>query len=130
MCEVSESPDKPVDGRRVVENTIQGLINTGLLDSADRVVHTWMQRLDYGYPTPTPDRDAILNRLLPELETEGIYSRGRFGAWRYEVSNMDHSFMQGYEVVSRLLFGGPELTVWDPNFVNTPHPILGWERFS
>ncbi len=130
MCEVSESPEKPVDGGRVVAETIQGLMNTGLLDSADRVVHTWMQRLDYGYPTPTPDRDTILNRLLPELETEGIYSRGRFGAWRYEVSNMDHSFMQGYEVAGRLLFGNPELTVWDPGFVNTPHPVLGWERFS
>ena len=38
--------------------------------------------------------------------------------------------MQGYEVASRLLFGSPELTVWEPGLVNTPHPVLGWDRFE
>lgn len=38
--------------------------------------------------------------------------------------------MQGYEAALHLLCGSPELTVWDPNFVNTPHPVLGWNRFD
>jgi hypothetical protein len=37
-----------------------------------------------------------------------IYSRGRFGAWRYEIGNMDHSVMMGVEIVDRLLDGKPE----------------------
>jgi hypothetical protein len=38
------------------------------------------------------------------LKKQGIYSRGRFGAWKYEVSNQDHSMMQGVEAVVRVWF--------------------------
>jgi hypothetical protein len=48
----------------------------------------------------------------------GIYSRGRFGGWKYEVSNQDHSLMQGVEVVNNLAFGAPEVTYWHPNIAN------------
>ena len=30
--------------------------------------------------------------------------------WRYEISNQDHSFMQGIEVVNHRLLGEPEAT--------------------
>jgi hypothetical protein len=42
-----------------------------------------------------------------------IYSRGRFGAWLYEIGNMDHSVMQGVEFASHVLLGEPEAT-WIP----------------
>ena len=35
-------------------------------------------------------------------------SGGRFGAWLYEVGNMDHSVVQGVEAVNRLLGLGEE----------------------
>jgi hypothetical protein len=31
--------------------------------------------------------------------------------WKYEVSNTDHSLMQGVELVNRLLLGEPETTI-------------------
>jgi hypothetical protein len=37
-----------------------------------------------------------------------VYSRGRFGAWRYEVGNMDHSVAQGVEWVNRIVEGDRE----------------------
>jgi hypothetical protein len=57
--------------------------------------------------------------LRRELESRHIYSRGRFGAWKYEVSNQDHSFMQGVEVANRLLSGEPEVTIEDPDRANS-----------
>ena len=56
---------------------------------------------------------------MPELEARGVYSRGRFGAWKYEVSNQDHSFMQGVEVVNRLAGTGDEPTIDRPNYANS-----------
>ena len=37
-----------------------------------------------------------------------IYSRGRFGAWRYEIGNMDHAVKMGIDVAHLLLEGRPE----------------------
>jgi hypothetical protein len=65
-------------------------------------------------------RDAVLKRTLPALAQHGIYSRGRFGAWKYEVSNQDHTFMQGVEWVNAMLQGEPEVTVNDPRAANAP----------
>ena len=129
MCETSESEHKPVDAGQIEDETVRGLVASGLIEHASQVTHTWSIRLEHGYPIPSLARDEALHFLLPALEQAGIYSRGRFGAWKYEVSNMDHSFMQGYEVASHLLYGSPELTVWDPDFVNTRHPVVGWSRF-
>jgi hypothetical protein len=47
------------------------------------------------------------------LMQRDVYSRGRFGAWLYEIGNMDHSAMQGVEFVNSVLFDEPE-TVWIP----------------
>ncbi|NWF29582.1 hypothetical protein HW130_25570 [Streptomyces sp. PKU-EA00015] len=47
---------------------------------------------------PTLGRDTALNVIHSWLAPHGICSRGRFGAWRYEIGNMDHSFMLGQEL--------------------------------
>jgi protoporphyrinogen oxidase len=111
MTETSESPQKPVNAARLVEDTIAGAIASGLIESRAQLASVWAHRVEYGYPTPTLDRDAQLALVLPALEHHRIYSRGRFGAWKYEVSNQDHSFMQGVEVVNRLLLNQPETTL-------------------
>ena len=122
MCEVSESPAKAVDHERIVEDVIDGALNTKLLSDRSEIDHTWYHFVKKGYPTPGLNRNASLFPLIAELEEMGIYSRGRFGAWRYEVGNMDHSFMQGVEFVNRMLGTGEELTLWYPQIVNSPHP--------
>jgi hypothetical protein len=47
-----------------------------------------------------------------------ILSRGRFGSWRYEVGNQDHSFMLGVEAADHIVNGSVELTLNYPDFVN------------
>src|SRR3954466_15995050 len=113
LCETSYSAFKPVDGKRVVDDTITGLVNAGLLKDSDRkdIVDTWLYHADYSYPTPSVERDGILSQVIPYLEQHDIYSRGRFGMWKYEVSNTDHTLMQGVELVNRLLLNEPEQTV-------------------
>jgi protoporphyrinogen oxidase len=118
MAEVSESEFKPVDRDTVVDGVIQGMVNTGLIQTRDDVVSTWFYRAAYGYPIPTLDRDRVLSLILPALERAGIYSRGRFGAWKYEVSNQDHSLMQGVELINRLVLGIPEVTLAFPEIAN------------
>lgn len=113
MCETTYSPCKPVDKERIIDETIQGLINTGMISEEDRgrIISSYLLDVTYSYPVPTLGRDRALAIIQPWLESHKIYSRGRFGAWKYEVGNMDHSFMQGVEVVDRLLAGGDEPTI-------------------
>jgi hypothetical protein len=42
------------------------------------------------------------------LEPRGIFSRGRFGSWKSEIGNQDHSLRQGVELVDRWLDGSEE----------------------
>ncbi|HKO18384.1 MAG TPA: FAD-dependent oxidoreductase, partial [Acidobacteriaceae bacterium] len=118
MVEVSESPFKPVDRSRLLESVVQGLISTQLIESQGDIASVWMHTACHGYPTPFMGRDRVVSPVLAELAQLDIYSRGRFGGWKYEVSNQDHSLMQGVELVNRLAFSTPEMTYWYPAVVN------------
>jgi protoporphyrinogen oxidase len=121
MAEVSQSPYKPVEHETIAREVERGMLATGLMRPADRVLSRCHRFLRHGYPTPSLERDAILASVLPRLERLGIFSRGRFGAWKYEVSNQDHAFAQGYACINRLVHGGgldDEPTLNDPNRVN------------
>lgn len=118
MLEVSESSMKPVDNDNLLKDCIQGLVNTEMLKPTDEIVSTYHRRFDHGYPTPTLEREGVLKVLLPKLQEKGIYSRGRFGSWRYEVGNQDHSFMLGVEAADNIVNGAAELTLNYPDFVN------------
>ncbi|KAM7214184.1 UDP-galactopyranose mutase [Rhypophila decipiens] len=118
MLEVSQSTMKPVDEENLLKDCIQGLINTDMIKSDDEIVSTYHRKFDHGYPTPALEREGVLKELLPRLQDMGIYSRGRFGSWRYEVGNQDHSFMLGVEAVDHIVTGSVELTLNYPDFVN------------
>jgi protoporphyrinogen oxidase len=115
LTETSYSDYKPVAKSSIVDQVVDGLIAGGVLDDSDRdlIVTTHTTDVEYFYPVPTLGRDSALNEIQAFLLDHEINSRGRFGAWRYEISNMDHSVMQGVEVVDRLLLGKPEET-WQP----------------
>lgn len=119
MAEVCESPHRAVNSATVVEDVVRALLEDGLLLADTEVVSRWHRRLHHGYPTPFLGRDEVLDRIHADLEPMRIFSRGRFGGWRYEVSNQDHSFMQGVELVDRLLGVGDEVTYPDPPRANS-----------
>ncbi|HET9887732.1 MAG TPA: FAD-dependent oxidoreductase [bacterium] len=110
LAEVSFSRHKPVTLENVVEQVIEGFVATGLLaanDLAD-IVDTHLIVRERTYPIPSLRRDDALAVLQPFLESKNIFSRGRFGAWKYEIGNMDHSVQMGAEVVERILHGAQE----------------------
>lgn len=110
MCEMAYQIGDSPDPAKVTEQVISGLIRSGMLEEADqnRIVSRYHHCVPYAYPIPTLKRDEALSILQPALLEKGIYSRGRFGAWRYEVGNMDHSVMMGVEAVNNVLAGEEE----------------------
>jgi protoporphyrinogen oxidase len=119
MFEISESAEfKPVNMDTIVEETIQGAINTAMISCADEVVSVYYRRLEHGYPTPCLKRDGALAEALPMLKKQNIWSRGRFGSYKYEVANQDHSCMIGVECVDNMLFGSKEFTMLYPSLTN------------
>jgi protoporphyrinogen oxidase len=133
MTETSESPHKPVNSAGLLEEVIQGVLNTRLIKSRDEIVSTWSYRANHGYPTPALHRDEVLAKIIPVFEKQDVWSRGRFGLWKYEVSNQDHSFMQGVEIVERLVNGRTEITATDANHTNSkkhPWPLERWAAKS
>jgi hypothetical protein len=59
------------------------------------------------------------------LKALGIYSRGRFGAWLYEVSNVDHSVMQGAQATSNIMHGSAETILEFPGWTNGRYHAQG-----
>jgi hypothetical protein len=76
------------------------------------------RRLEHGYPTPSLARDSVLSEALPQLQRQNIWSRGRFGSYKYEVGNQDHSCMLGVEAADNILFGTKEFTMLHPSLTN------------
>ncbi len=112
MCETSFSEHKPENLDQLMDRTVQGLVNTTMLEgkrTAD-LATKWSITEEYGYPVPCLKRDSALGAIQPRLEAKGIFSRGRFGGWKYEVANMDHSVMQGVEWAQRMVLAEPETT--------------------
>jgi protoporphyrinogen oxidase len=112
MCETSFSSDKQEISTSIVEDTIQGLIRTQILSDLERdqIVSQYLLQREYAYPIPSLSRNKALKAIQTYLMQNDIYSRGRFGAWKYEIGNMDHSVMMGVEAVDKILNDQEEKT--------------------
>jgi UDP-galactopyranose mutase len=110
LCETSHSPDMPESKDDIIERTLKGLKSSRLLTDEDerRVESVQLLDVDYLLPVPFLGRNEVLRTIHRFLEERGIYSRGRFGGWKYEVGNMDHSVMQGIEWARRVVEGAEE----------------------
>jgi protoporphyrinogen oxidase len=124
LLEVSQSKYKTV-GQDVVEECVQGCLNVGLLKADDILVEKFHQRFERGYPTPTLGLHEFVIPTLETLKALGIYSRGRFGAWLYQVSNMDHSVMQGAQAASNIMHGSTETVLEFPGWTNSRYDAHG-----
>ena len=68
-----------------------------------------VDRIDYAYPVPTIGRDEALDTIQPWLASLfDPVRRRRFGAWKYELGNMDHAVKMGRDAADRLSTGAVE----------------------
>ncbi|KAI6213301.1 Amino-oxidase domain-containing protein [Aphelenchoides besseyi] len=103
LCEIGRRPTDEIEpSERIVERVIQDLKRVQLIESEDQVHSTWFNLIPYGYPIPSLSRDSELEKLNEKLEEHQIFSRGRFGGWKYELSNQDYCFEMGRQAVARL----------------------------
>jgi protoporphyrinogen oxidase len=113
LAEVSASPYKHENADDVIDRTIAGMVSSQLLtpeQAEHKIVSRQLMRVPYSYPVPTLRRDDALAVIQPWLMDRHVFSRGRFGAWRYEIGNTDHSVMMGVELADHLVSGAPEIT--------------------
>jgi len=101
--EISYSFKKRLNENEALKNIFNYLKENKFIKNQQAVVNFYKRNIKYFYPIPTLDRDKNLNKLQKELKENHIYSIGRFGAWKYEIGNMDHSFMQGVESINKIL---------------------------
>eukprot|EP00042_Codosiga_hollandica_P042671 m.394984 g.394984 ORF g.394984 m.394984 type:complete len:539 (+) comp56382_c0_seq2:434-2050(+) len=117
MFEVSESKYKPVNLSTIIEDTIKGALNVHLISEDTEIVSVYHSRISHGYPVPTLSRDEVLEEALPMLKSFNFLSRGRFGSYKYEISNQDHCVHIGAEAVDHILFGATEVTHTFPELI-------------
>ena len=108
MTEIASSSWRPLDSDGLVDRVISSLRTVGLVAPDAPIVSAHVHHIPYAYPVPTRGRDEALAVIQPWLMAHGIYARGRFGAWRYELGNMDHSVKMGVDVARLLVAGTPE----------------------
>jgi protoporphyrinogen oxidase len=108
LTETSYSEHRPRMRAGLEEGVVEALVTTGLLDEDVPIASLHTIDVEYAYPIPTLDRDKALAVLQPWLMGRDIYSRGRFGSWRYEIGNMDHAAKMGIDVARFLVEGRPE----------------------
>lgn len=105
LTETSYSEFKSVSKDRILDETLQGLVDSNILTEQDTgyIASTFFIDVPYAYPVPTLGRDEVLNKILKYLRSRDVYSCGRFGGWRYEKGSMDDAVFQGKEVVDEIL---------------------------
>jgi protoporphyrinogen oxidase len=108
MTETAYSPSAPEDPGRLAQRVVEGLVRAGVTDGDAPVCSVHSIDVPYAYPVPTVGLGRALAEIQPWLREQGIYSRGRFGSWRYEIGNMDHAVKMGADVARLLVEGRPE----------------------
>jgi protoporphyrinogen oxidase len=103
MTETSFSPYKPESRDGLERRVEEGLRAAGVIAGSPEVASLHCEVIPYAYPVPTLGRDDALAVIQPWLERHQIYSRGRFGCWRYEIGNMDHATKMGIDVARALV---------------------------
>ncbi|MEI9951066.1 MAG: NAD(P)-binding protein [Pseudomonadota bacterium] len=91
----------PPDLERLLPEVARGLIEMGVIDSADEIQFARTRRIDYAYVIFDHDYFAALDVIRPFLEASRIISSGRYGDWNY--SAMEDAILFGKAAAERAI---------------------------
>lgn len=93
---------------------VDEMVKIGLIDSADEVIDTHMERVKKAYPAYFDTYDEI-DKLVEYLSSiDNLYCVGRNGQHRY--NNIDHSMVTSFEAVKNILEGKTDKSnIWNVN---------------
>ncbi|MCA9667995.1 MAG: FAD-dependent oxidoreductase [Myxococcales bacterium] len=108
QAEISTSQKRPLERATLVAQTLEGLVDIGLLDAREarpaaeggRVLVANIHTLDPAYIIYHLEHRADLATLEAFVAAHDVHSRGRFGQWEY--FNMDHSILSGRDAAHAL----------------------------
>jgi len=81
------------------------LLKLGWIEKPEDVVRVVRNFFPYAYPVHNLERGGRVRRLLHYLQTRGIWSIGRFGAWHY--SSMDDAITEALHIAPAIIASKP-----------------------
>jgi protoporphyrinogen oxidase len=108
MTESAYRPASPPDPQALEERVVAALSASGVVEGSPPVASVHTVDVEYAYPVPTLRRDQALETIQAWLMERDVYSRGRFGSWRYEIGNMDHAVKMGVDIARLVIEERPE----------------------
>lgn len=84
---------------------LKDLIKSRIIDDSflNNIKSYFYRFIDRGYPIPTVETQSSVNYILNRLELLNIFSRGRLGAWSYNLGSMQDAMLQGVEIAGRIV---------------------------
>ena len=93
-----EMSDRGPIGEAALRDSVAALVAAGALTSPDDVVFTERKEIQYAYVVFDENYYAATHAIFSFLEANGIYPRGRYGAWTYNA--MEDCVLAGREVAA------------------------------
>lgn len=108
---------------------VEEMVRLGLIDSADQVIDTHMEKVKKAYPAYFDTYDEI-DTLVDYLKSiDNLYCVGRNGQHRY--NNIDHSMVTSFETVKNILSGEKNKdNIWSVNTEKEYHETSKEEQKS
>ncbi|HMY57434.1 MAG TPA: hypothetical protein PK472_04235, partial [Pseudomonadota bacterium] len=83
-----------------VPEVLDSLVAAGVLHRKEDLLFADLREIDYAYVVFDDNYYPALAALVPFLEANGIYPRGRYGSWTY--NSMEDCLMLGRDVAATL----------------------------
>jgi len=98
--EIAHRPNEFFDTKKIMPKVYNDLRNCGILRESDKILVTNVLEMPYAYVIYDKEHLSALTIIKRFLQANGIFSIGRFGAWRY--SYMEESILDGKNIAEIL----------------------------